>query len=282
MVRFIFLLIRNKKMKPTLLTGIVKYIPSSIYKFLAMGWINYKFPRHLFLELNTSCNLSCWHCPRPKTNQEMKRETFDKIVKEASSYGRSSFSLHLFGEPMLCSYIYYAISTLKRNKHTVLITTNGTLLSEHSEPLLSSGVDKIFISWRSGLDVESIKKLKKICVIRVFEKDEQEARKQFEGFKFQVRRVHNYGGSIKSDIRNGKRYPCYHLWLAPAIRYNGDFTICCNDPNGELVLGNVNKKSINEIWSGKRMNSLRNKQKKGIYDSGCKTCNVWSTYPSIF
>ena len=266
---------------PTVYSDYLRYLPTPIFKFLAKRWINYDFPRHLFIELNTSCNLSCAICPRQKMNKEMDYDLFRKIVKEANGIGRFSFSLHLFGEPLLGTHFYDAIRELKQGRHTVIITTNGTLLQEHRERLLQSGIDRIIISYRKGLDTKSILQFRSIATIRVFRNEEGDARAEFPGFHFQVKDIHNYGGSIKSGSPKLKRHPCYHLWLAPAVRWNGEFTVCCADPYGEMVVGNVKKRTIGEMWNGTLMNNLRKWHLNGIYDGRCKNCNVWSTYPSI-
>ena len=88
-------------MKPTLLTQLAQKLPSVIYKPLARRYIDYDFPRHIFIETTAKCNLSCSFCPREKNDSHMGFRLFCDIVDECSKYGPRSFSLHLFGEPLL-------------------------------------------------------------------------------------------------------------------------------------------------------------------------------------
>jgi len=270
-------------MQPTLYTGLAKKLPTFLYKYLAKRWINYAFPRHLFIELNTTCNLSCSYCPRPQINEEMDYEVFRKIVDEASQYGKRSFSLHLFGEPLLYKRIFESINYLKEKGHTVLLTTNGTLLDKFAKQLMECGVDRIIWTWgRNALLPQTIKIIKKVLLVRVFNGQiTKEEKESLKGCKFEYKELHNYGGNILSNLTLPTRYACYHLWLAPAIRYNGDFTLCCNDPNGDLVIGNIKEKSINELWNSEQVWKQRVNQLNGVYCGICHKCNVWSTYPNI-
>ncbi|MGM0608685.1 MAG: radical SAM protein [Candidatus Muiribacteriota bacterium] len=41
---------------------------------------------------------------------------------------------------------------------------------------------------------------------------------------------------------------CSCLWHSPVIRADGSMTVCCNDNNFELALGNINENDFNKIW----------------------------------
>jgi radical SAM protein with 4Fe4S-binding SPASM domain len=140
-----------------------------------------------------------------------------------------------------------------------------------------SEVDKIIWSYKKGIKVpEELKKWKNFTV-RFFEGEEDKSWKRRE-----VRPYHNYGGKIpiaqSTDITN--RYPCYHPFLAPAVRANGDMVICCADPEGKSVVGNVSNMKISEAW--KLMDKTRKEHKNGIYSGICERCDVWAFYPSLF
>jgi radical SAM protein with 4Fe4S-binding SPASM domain len=69
--------------------------------------------------------------------------------------------------------------------------------------------------------------------------------------------AHNWGTeeSVKTGyaslVRNGQpfRYPCEILWKTAFVLWNGDVSICCLDFNGETIVGNIEKSSIEEIWN---------------------------------
>lgn len=69
-----------------------------------------------------------------------------------------------------------------------------------------------------------------------------------------------------------KRYPCLRLWNEVSIYYSGEVSACCYDVNGELIAGNLNKKSIGEIWNSQFFNALRQAHLKGDF-SGFALCS---------
>ena len=119
-------------MNVTTQTQWIKTLPAWAYKLGAHAWIDEKFPRHIFLETTASCNLACAYCPREDLRHHMGWDTFTGLVDEAARYGDRSFSLHLFGEPLLYPRCLDAIRYIKarRQGNVVLLTTNGTLLED--------------------------------------------------------------------------------------------------------------------------------------------------------
>ena len=97
----------------TKFSSIARNIPSPLYKIFAQSFIDYEFPRHIFIETTSQCNLTCSYCPREKRNDHMDFNLFTAIVDECSKYGPRSFSLHLFGEPLLYPKITQAIEYIK-------------------------------------------------------------------------------------------------------------------------------------------------------------------------
>src|SRR3990167_9162279 len=279
--------------KPTTVTNFVRKLPTPLYKIMAQAYIDYDFPRHIFVELTANCNLSCEYCPREKRKEDMDFELFKSIIDEASHYGARSFSLHLFGEPLLYRHILDAIRYIKsRNRHnTVLLTTNGTLLNKFSKDLVAVGVDRIIWSWRrNNFNDETIGVLKELGLIRLLieetPKDEFERWSKFP--RVEVKHLHNYGGQIDTSrwgihSSNLDRWPCYHLWLAPAIRWNGEITFCCNVPKrGTEVLGIYGETTLGNVWRGEKLKSIRDSHMKGVYTGACAGCNSYQAYPDIF
>ena len=225
----------------------------------------------------------------------MSWELFKSIINECKQYGPRSFSLHLFGEPLLYPNIIEAIRYIKsaNRRNTVLLTTNGTLLNRFSKALLESNVDRVIWSYRrNNFDGDSIGLLKKIGIIRLLiEETPKEEFEKWSNFpRVEVKHLHNYGGQIdttkwglQTDTQDGNRYPCYHLFLAPAIRWNGEITICCNDPSGKESIGIFsNGTTLAQVWKSRRMEEIRQGHLKGEFKGLCKNCNVWKTYSDMF
>ena len=218
---------------------------------------------------------------------------FQRIVDECNQYGPRSFSLHLFGEPLLYPHILDAIKYIKEKdkRHTILLTTNGTVLNKFIDQLVGLKVDRIILSWRrNNFTAHTLEQLKKIGMVRLLV--EETPKEEFEKWKtfprVEIKHLHNYGGNIdvkKWGLQNdlSDRWPCYHLWLAPAIRWNGDITICCNDPNGKEVIGSYsNNFRLHTVWNSGHLARMRESHLQGRYKGLCVGCNSWKAYPDIF
>ena len=270
-----------------------KVLPKTIFKIGSQIYIDKKWPKHIFLETTSSCNLLCDYCPREKVNNHMDFNLFKSIVDEATHYGPRSFSLHLFGEPLLYPKIWEAIRYIKKkNKHhTVLLTSNGTLFERYADELTSSGIDKLIWSWRpeakfSEILKERLRKWGKLTVRLLKEVVPKEEMDYWEKWpSVEVKGIHNYGGNISLEKfgakdTGGNRYPCYHLWLAPAVSWNGNLLICCNDPHQKEVIGNLKNMTVSEGW--KKLEGIRKAHLEGKYDGICRDCNVWQRFPDLF
>jgi len=266
----------------------------------------------------------CKMCPRTSGDTligNMDFKIFKKIVDEAKNYGPRNFCLHLFGEPLLAPGFDDMVKYIKNadSDNSILLTTNGTLLNEEKANILvDSKVDKIAISFTSpiketykektGVDKleevennierlikikEAKKSTKPLIFIRMIVEDDTENQTEkflvkWKGKKViaEIRDMHNYGGNVKNSHVKGrkKRYPCYHLWLSPAIHWNGDVSICCDDYARGALLGNVKEKTIQEMWTGEKINHYRKLHLNGKYDEMpiCGDCDVWNIYSDLF
>ena len=92
-------------------------------------------------------------------------------------------------------------------------------------------------------------------------------------------------GNVKDlpKVRHEKIYGCTSIWANEMIHIveNGDVIMCCMDWKREVILGNVKKQSIYEIWNSEKYNRIRNKRDGNIDsedDFICKRCE--SAIPS--
>lgn len=295
------------------------------YKYISQRIIDYNFPQHLFIEATSACNLSCDICVRNTNKQRigfMEMTLFKRIIDEAIIFGRRSFCLHVFGEPLLSPNIILMLEYIKYRdpKNVILLTTNGVLLDEKAaNGIIDAGVDRLVVSVLTAdakkyesitgvnnlkkvedniLNSISLKKSKKKRLPNIYvrmikneitESTEELFRKKWAklNVSVDVRPAHNYAGKIKNNSLKSTvntRYPCYHLWFSPAVSFDGDVSICCCDWNRDAVLGNLNKESLADIWRGEKLKVLRLRHLRGEYQKIplCHKCDVWNTYPDIF
>lgn len=270
---------------------------------------------------NLACTC-CPRSINPSQCGHMTFDLFKKIIDEANKFGRRNFSLHMLGEPLVHPRITEFVQYIKSSQlnHAIILTTNGYFLDEYkAKVLIESKVDKIVISIFSlkphrlklltgNADlhkvIDNIKNVAKLnkkmhgktktfirFLLHTNNADEREdflALAKTLEVKLEVRDTHNYSGVINNNRTNKilkqKRYPCYHLWLAPAITWDGKVVLCCNDWACSEVLGDVRREFLSDIWQGKRMKELRNLHLKQRYEDIplCEKCNVWTIYPDIF
>ena len=276
----------------------LKRLPPWLYKLGAQAWIDKEYPRHLFIETTANCNLSCTYCPRENRRECMDYGLFRQIVEEATGYGARSFSLHLFGEPTLYPRWVEAIRFIKsRNSaHTVLLTTNGTTLNARVDDLVEANPDLVLWSWRpeAKFTLETKSKLRqwgKFRVRFIHEVTPKEAYLEWADWpNVEGRQLHNYAGNINlqdfnvqlQDSIKSSRWPCYHLWLAPAVAWNGNVLLCCADPHQKEVLGHFPAMSVHQAWTSGKLQQIRESHLQGKYTGICTGCDVWQQYPDLF
>ena len=115
-----------------------------------------EFPELINLEIASSCNLSCVHCPphMKKFKNEVRKfgimelELFEKTMDEIDKHGNRRIALHKDGEPLLHPNIIEILERVKKNNnHIVYVTTNAhRLTKEVSEALLKNKIDVVNFS----------------------------------------------------------------------------------------------------------------------------------------
>jgi len=54
-----------------------------------------------------------------------------------------------------------------------------------------------------------------------------------------------------------RRFSCNKLNNSMAILWNGDVSICCRAYDGQCLIGNIHKQSLEEIWNGVKLRKYR-------------------------
>ena len=101
-----------------------------------------------YLEITNLCNLSCRFCHGTKRSGEfMPTERFTRLTAELRPYPDYLY-LHVLGEPLLHPELPDILETAASLGFRLCITTNGTLLGEREELLLSFAphIHKISVS----------------------------------------------------------------------------------------------------------------------------------------
>jgi GTP 3',8-cyclase len=203
------------------------------------------------LEVNRRCNRTCHYCPNGRDSfrdaeTRMPSALFERIVgmlSEVAFSGRLSF--HRFNEPLLrkdlASLVIIARKVLPNA--FIVVYTNGDLLNDRRyDELLNAGVDHFLVT-RHDFD------------------DFPKRRFQF------VQHPSNFArsgrGGIVSRAPSSLSLPCYAPSEMMIVRVNGDVVLCHEDALAEVILGNLDKASLEEVWNSKRACELRALLKQG-------------------
>jgi radical SAM protein with 4Fe4S-binding SPASM domain len=94
------------------------------------------------------------------------------------------------------------------------------------------------------------------------------------------RRPHNWGGAIPLSTESPKEqrkqlFACTFPWYALVIYWNGKVGPCPQDFFSRMIVGDINCQTIQEIWTGREMQALREKIRNREYPSlsTCRKCD---------
>ena len=250
-------------------------------------------------ESSTSCNAKCSFCPRDfsRPKGQMSDELFYKIIDEGKKLNVSKFLPFLNGEPFMFSRIFSWLEYMEKQNIKVHLYSNCSLLDkEKIDFIVSLGcIEYIYCSFNGAkketyekimrLDYEKTKKninylLDKakfpVRVGMVLTKETYKEKERFTKMwrgKVKFSPFKNWCG-IKHDPleRTGKRISCRQVRQHFTILWDGRVCLCCFDYDGKVILGDLNKQSIKEIWDSAKL--IRDKHNSLDFNMPlCRECN---------
>lgn len=271
-----------------------------------------RFPMHLDIESTSHCNLVCPQCWQTDIDKSkhgyMDFDLYKKIIDEGVEKGLCALKLQVRGEALLHSKIIDFIKYAKeKGVLDVHITTNGLLLGKKVkyEALLNSGLDLLVFSLdehhrKSSKSFKAEENASKFLEYRqkagktspkvriqtkVYDINEKEAVADSLKNQYPLADIINVGHMWNSQIEinsidglSSKYHlkACDYLWQRLTIYWNGDVAICCRDYQNIHFLGNVNDQSVESIWRGDMLNSIREKHTLGKRNElkVCDKCEV--------
>ncbi len=77
-----------------------------------------------------------------------------------------------------------------------------------------------------------------------------------------------------------KRYPCDWFWTSVIILWDGRVVPCCHDLEGKLILGDIRKETLQQIWNNDLLQRIRLEECENNHErEPCKYCNEWYGRP---
>ena len=250
-------------------------------------------PTEIEISESGTCNRSCSFCPRSATNFIDKKEFItnklhEKLcveLKELNYKGTIRYSG--FVEPMLDKNIFNLISMVRNYlpESNIEMVTNGDPLNlKRLKKLFESGLNKILISAYDG-KVES-EKLEDLCVQANLNEKQYIVRHRYysEDEDFGITLSNRSGlmadAEFKIDaLKEPLKKPCYIPSYTFFLDYQGDVLMCPHDWGKKVILGDLNKEKLKDIWFSKRFMGIRkmlNKSNRNF--TPCNVCDVEGTF----
>ena len=275
------------------------------------------------IETCTYCNLKCIFCPHPTTftrrKEIMPLEKFkfivDKIKYEAPHIKHCTISG--FGDAFVDPGILDKIEYATKQGFKIHILSNGSLVTK--EQILKMFCDFEVEDYRISLHTLNLKHFKKITggskkdfyntienlefaiknknktkitittvVIDINKNDWQEIVEEYENRVdlIEVWKPHNW--ITGKSYRKGPitKTTCGRPFNGPLqIQVDGTINMCCFDYNGELLLGDFTKQSLNDIFNSEAYIKIRKWHEKQEKDESllCFKCDQLIKFnPVIF
>ena len=273
----------------------------------------------IYLEISNVCNLKCSFCPGTmRTPKIMSEAEFRALMSKLRPWSDFLY-FHLMGEPLLHPQLGDFLRIAGEAGFRVILTTNGTLLDKRKELLLSApGLHKVNISLHSfeaneaGMSFAAYLDAcfaygqaasgKKLTVYRLWnqgglDSKNAEILRRMERYfphpwKVEPRgtRIGNkvyleYGEkfdwpSMEAEESDGRNF-CYGLRDQVGVLCDGTVVPCCLDHDGDVPLGNLFERELDEILASPRAVSIREGfSRRRAVEELCRRCGYAERFGS--
>lgn len=245
----------------------------------------------------------------------MNEGLFKKIIDEAANRSEvKEVHLNGFGESLLDKDLVNKAAYAKQKgiKRVYFVTNASALTEDIAEGLIKAGLDALKISVygatknsyesvHKGLSFETVEgNIKGLFRIRQrlasktpavklqfmpleLNKNEEAAFVKkwsplidtAKGDKIEISSLHNWTDGRKFNEQTGQKRTCMYPFVSIQILYDGFTALCCHDFNGKVIMGDLNRQSLYEVWNSKFYNSIRQIHKNRHFEKiqVCHTCD---------
>jgi len=261
------------------------------------------------IEPTNICNANCIMCPREKMKRPqgiLDMDLYKSIVDQAVDAGAKQISLENYGEPFLDPYIFDRAEYAKSKNLETLTITNASLLDEGKCHKILNFFDVIRISIY-GMTKETYERIhrslqfdktqKNIDRLFAIHREAKESKTRIQAYfllmeenKHEMRsfldkyeniasavsiwKPHNWGDGRKYRKLLGKKISCSRPLTGPLqVQWDGMVVPCCFDYDSRMILGDLNKQTLAEVFRGQSYEELRQAHREGDF-SKFPFCNV--------
>jgi len=283
---------KKKKFLDTNLKNKSKTVEGKIQLFQYDG-IKLPLPTEIEISESGTCNRTCSFCPRSAPDFQDKKEFIsnelhEKLCTELQKLNyKGTIRYSGFVEPMLDKNIYNLISMVKNflpDCNVEMVTNGDPLNLNRLNKVFRSGLNRILISAYDGK--EDADKLEDLCKEAQLSSNQYIVRHRYysEEQDFGITLSNRSGlmenaefkiESLKEPLKN----PCYIPSYTFFLDYQGDVLMCPHDWGKKVILGNLNKENLLDIWFSKksmRIRKMLNNSNRNF--SPCNVCDVEGTF----
>lgn len=228
---------------------------------------------NLELDILGLCNRKCFFCPKanrelfPNKKEFMSVEFYEnRLLKDLARVnfkGRISFCG--LSEPFLHKDLNILVKITKQYCPQAFldILTNGDFLTVNNvREIFEAGLDNMKVSMYDGPEqIPNFKKIQKEC--NLSDKQFVIRERYLSADKNFGLTINNRGGTVNLKdynivpLKKPLKRSCYYPFHKVIIDYQGDVMVCPCDWDKKLPMGNLNKKTIFEIWNSKKWKEVR-------------------------
>ncbi|MBN2421620.1 SPASM domain-containing protein [Candidatus Woesearchaeota archaeon] len=243
---------------------------------------------------NARCTI-CPYKKMTRKKQLMQMKLFKKIIDDCKNNNIKTIDLTFYNEAFLDPLLFERIKYVKDNNLRIYLFSNGSVLNKQNiDRILEMEVDDISFSLdgaakktyekiRKGLNYDTVKenilnlikerdkrKLKKPRIelnyvitnenLAEIEKFKGQWKNLADNIRFSVVDTREQENKLpkKYKVKKSKKpWPCTRIWEAMQVMSNGKVVMCCVDYDGEVIVGDLNKQTIKEIWDSDKFKRLR-------------------------
>lgn len=235
--------------------------------------------QNIEIEINTSCNRRCAHCPNSifdrgliRNERLMPAGLFHKIIDELAEIDFSGrISPHFYGEPLLdrrlTDLIGYTRKKLPESK--IVIFTNGDFLTyDRYQELVQAGVSSFNVTQYDPVMPAAMKDL-----YSHYEYPRQLPAPVYFQIYDRATPLYNRGGLIRVSVPYTVPNCALDHYSSMIIDHDGNVVLCCNDYHSSVTFGNVREKKLLDIWNEEKYSAVRQELRKlNFTTSLCRKC----------
>ena len=277
--------------------------------------------KQITIETTNLCPAHCTVCPREQYTQKlgiMDFDLFKKIIDDATQYNITSYDTCGFGEPFTDKLFFKRCQYVREKmpKAEIYASSNCFLMTPDIYDEVIKYVDILKISvygvtgniyertHRGSLKfektmsnilefLEKIKNLKKkpytIGLLTITDINRHEMKDWIKFWESKLDEVyvwlpHNYGGLRNyRTVDHAKQESCGRPFYGSLyIHVDGTVSMCCFDINKKLVIGDMKKQTIYEVFHSEAYRKLkRAHQTKSFKGYLCYNCCQTNCDPSV-